>query len=129
MPPSSLKPAPMPGVTPPTQFAEAIAEIEKELDARYPAWREPVNTRRGPGSGFKGSMGLDAKKQPELKARVKYLLQRRKHLYDGEDVECRVHTWEKADGTIGMVAYPLRQRRAVTPESVAAAALAPLDPA
>jgi len=102
---------------PPVRFAEQILEIEGELDQLHPAWRQPGRSRLGP-RGIVGSRGIE---DMNVKVRVKYLLQRRKHLYNGKDYEVVVKSIKQADGTWKMFAMPIIPRDEHTAESLAAA--------
>jgi len=105
----------------PLRYADKIAEIEAELDAIHPGWSEPVKSRRG--RGMKGTIGIE---DIELKARVKYLLQRRKHLYAGKDWEVVIKSITGGNGQVRLWAMPLIPRGGPTPEQIAAAAVTPL---
>ena len=102
---------------PPDRFAEQILDIEAELDQLHPAWRQPARSRLGP-RGIVGSRGID---DLHLKARVKYLLQRRKHLYNGHDYEVVIKSVKKPDGGFKLFAMPIIPRDRYTAESIAAA--------
>jgi len=105
------------GALPPEKFAAEIMEIEAELDQLHPPWKQPARSRLGRGIvGTKGIQDL------EVKARCKWLLQRRKHLYDGKDWDVVVRSVHGRDGRVKMVAMPIIPRKRVTPESLRAAA-------
>ena len=105
---------------PPERFAADIVRIEDELDRLHPAWRQPIRHRRSP-PGIIGSQGIT---DLEVKARVKWLLQRRKHLYQGEDLEVVVKAIPGTDGR--MVAMPLFPRFRHTPASLRQASERPM---
>ena len=92
-------------------------EIEAELDQIHPDWSKAASSRLG--RGIVGTRGITD--QP-TKARAKYLLQRRKYLYAGNDWDVIVRTFDRADGSVGMVAEPLRPKREHTAASIRKAA-------
>jgi len=100
---------------PPERFADQVLEIEAELTELHPSWREPARSRLGPG--IVGSRGIE---DLEIKARVKWLLQKRKHLYDGHDWDVVVKTALGPGGQVKMVAMPIIPRTQHTPETLAA---------
>ena len=104
---------------PPEQFAAEIMEIERELDQVVPDWQEPMFSRLGPqGRGIRGTASI-AKDDVERRSRAKYLLQRRKYLYDGHDWAVVVLTAESKRGPPRMGAGPARRtRRHYTPDDV-----------
>lgn len=100
---------------PPERFAAVVVGIEAELDQLHPPWRQPA--RRRQGAGIVGSAGIT---DLELKARVKYLLQRRRHLYDGNDWEVVVKSTVGPGGKVKLMAMPIIPRNQHTPASLAA---------
>lgn len=102
---------------PPPQFAEEVARIEAELDQIHPPWRQPLGRGR---VGIVGSAGIEG--DDARKARVKWLLQRRKHLYDGRDYDVVVTAYKGRGGVTKMMAHPIIPRERLTPEEVSAAA-------
>jgi len=109
---------------PPERFAAQVLEIEKELDDLYPSWRQPARSRMGTaGRGIMGTRGIE---DLEVKARCKYLLQRRKYLYDGKDWEVVVQTTTDPSGRVRMFAGPADSKPQFTAESVALAARTPM---
>ncbi len=102
---------------PPERFAAEILRIEQELDEVHPTWRDPV-MRGGRPAGIVGSYGID---DLERKARVKYLLQRRKHLYDGKDWEVIVKMGADRSGNPKLFAMPVISKPRPTQMDIAAA--------
>jgi len=102
---------------PPARFAEEIMRIEAELDQVHPPWRQPVG-----GKGRIGIVGSAGIEDDARKARVKWLLQRRKHLYDGKDYDVVVTSYKGRDGRMKMVAHPVIPKNEHTPESISEAA-------
>ena len=102
---------------PPPEYAEEIVRIEAELDQIHPPWRRPARSRMGPG--IVGSAGIE---DVERKARVKWLLQRRKHLYDGKNWVVVVTAIKGRDGGTKLHAHPVIPRPDHTPEAITAAA-------
>jgi len=98
---------------PPEEFADLILEYEAELDELHPPWRQPARSRMG--AGIMGSRGVE---DLEVKARVKWLLQRRKHLYDGKNWDVVVRTAIGPGGRARMVAMPIIPRTTHTPETL-----------
>tara|TARA_R110000824_G_scaffold288220_1_gene476180 strand:- start:48 stop:593 length:546 start_codon:yes stop_codon:yes gene_type:complete len=106
---------------PPERFAEQILEIERELTELHPPWKAPAKSRLG--AGIVGSRGVT---DMAVKARVKYLLQRRKHLFDGHDWEVVIQTAMGPNGQVQMVAMPIIPKDRHTPASLAAASRTPM---
>ena len=104
---------------PPEWAAQEVMEIERELTQLHPPWREPMFSRLGPGNrGIVGSSGIPDD-DIERRARVKYLLKRRKYLYDGKDIEVVVLAAESRRGRVKMAAGPANQpRRHYSPADV-----------
>lgn len=110
--------APLPTGAPPERFATEVAVIETELNAIWPPWRTPQQTKRG--MGIEGSMGID---DLALKVRVKYLLQVRAYRLQNRDWDAQVIQV----GPGKLLAIPLR-RRALSAEDIEAAARTSLLP-
>lgn len=109
---------------PPERFAAQILELEGELTELHPGWKEPARSRQGPGGrGIVGSKGIS---DLAVKARVKYLLQRRKHLYDGNDWEVVVKSFVGAGGDVKLMAMPVIPKHPHTSESLATASRTPM---
>lgn len=104
------------GITPPEEFAEEILRIEAELDQVHPTWKASLSGKGGK-PGIRGSAGIE--KDDSRKARVKWLLQRRKHLYDGKNFDVVVTSYIGRDGRAKMVAHPVVPRTNHTSESLA----------
>jgi hypothetical protein len=96
---------------PPEEFAAEVLEIERELTQLHPPWREPLRSRLGPNErGIVGSCGIPDDDIPR-RARGKYLLQRRKYLYDGKNLDVVVLAAETRNGRVRMAAGPVSQPR------------------
>ena len=102
---------------PPERFAHLIVEIERELDELYPPWKTPARSRLG--AGIVGTRGIE---DMTVKARAKWLLQRRKHLYDGHDYPVVVRAIVTPSGVTKLIAMPIVPRRRPTAIDLAAAA-------
>lgn len=119
-----LTPAALPGVIPPDEFAEAIFEIERELDELHPVWKQPAKSRLGPsGRGIVGSRGIT---ETKVLVRVKWLLQRRKLLYQGKDWKVTIRRTTGRDGQPSLVALVSKPRSSYSNADIQAMAETPI---
>lgn len=91
---------------PPEWAADEIVAIEHELDTLYPPWRRRLTSKSGK-VGIVGSRGCE---DLGKRARVKWLLQRRKYLYAGRDWQVRILSYTDRRGLPRMIAAPHRPR-------------------